>query len=46
VQSLAAWELLCKPKDKGGLGIINLELQNDALLLKQIYKFYNKDSIP
>jgi hypothetical protein len=46
VQSLAAWELVCKPKDKGGLGIINLELQNDALLLKQLYKFYNKAAIP
>jgi hypothetical protein len=30
-----------KPKSKGGLGIINLMLQNDALLLKQLHKFYN-----
>jgi hypothetical protein len=42
VQSLAAWELVCKPKNKGGLGIINLELQNKALLLTQLYKLYNK----
>jgi hypothetical protein len=46
VQSLAAWELVCKPKNKGGLGIINLELQNQALLLKQLYKFYNKAKVP
>jgi hypothetical protein len=34
-----------KPKDKGGLGVINLSIQNDALLLKQLYKFYRKDNI-
>jgi hypothetical protein len=32
-----------KPKDKGGLGIINLSLQNDALLLKHLDKFYKED---
>ena len=32
--NLAAWSLVQKPKDKGGLGVINLRLQNDALLLK------------
>jgi hypothetical protein len=43
--NLAAWNLVMKPKDKGGLGIINLTLQNDALLLKQLDKFYNKADI-
>jgi hypothetical protein len=43
--NLAAWNLVMKPKDKGGLGIINLTLQNDALLLKQLDKFYNKANI-
>jgi hypothetical protein len=37
---------MMKPKDKGGLGVINLWLQNDALLLKQLSKFYNKEDIP
>jgi hypothetical protein len=32
--NLAAWDLVRKPKDKGGLGVINLSIQNDALLLK------------
>jgi hypothetical protein len=32
-----------KPKDKGGFGVIDLTLQNKALLLKQLDKFYNKD---
>jgi len=31
---------------KGGLNVINLRLQNDALLLKQLHKFYNKVDVP
>lgn len=34
------------PKEKGGLGILNLKLQNDALLLKHLDKFYNRREIP
>ena len=30
--NLAAWKMVMKPKDKGGLGVVNLQLQNDALL--------------
>ena len=45
-QSLAAWELVCRPKDKGGLGIINLHLQNQGLLIKHLHKFFNKEDIP
>jgi hypothetical protein len=33
-------------KDKGGLGVINLSVQNDALLLKHLYKFYRKIKVP
>lgn len=43
--NLAAWPLLRRPKDKGGLGIINLFLQNDTLLLKHLHKFYSKQNI-
>jgi hypothetical protein len=46
VNSLDAWDMVCKPKNKGGLGIINLQIQNTALLLKQLHKFYNNDDIP
>jgi hypothetical protein len=28
MNSLAAWGMVCKPKEKGGLGIINLHLHN------------------
>lgn len=36
--NLAAWDLVRKPKDKGGLGVINLSVQNDALLIKHLNK--------
>jgi hypothetical protein len=41
VNSLAAWSMICKTKEKGGMGIINLHLQNRPLLLKHLDKFYN-----
>jgi hypothetical protein len=44
--NLAAWDLVRKPKDKGGLGVINLSVQNDALLLKPLDKFYKKANVP
>jgi hypothetical protein len=31
---LATWKLATRPKKEGGLGILNLETQNDSLLLK------------
>jgi hypothetical protein len=45
-KSLAAWDLLCMPKSKGGLGIINLAIHNEALLIKFLHKFFNKENIP
>jgi hypothetical protein len=46
VNSLAAWDMVCRPKDKGPLGIINLKIQNKALLLKHLHKFYNNEDTP
>jgi hypothetical protein len=40
--NLAAWEMVVVPKDKGGLGIKDLYVHNDTLLLKHLQKFYNK----
>ena len=40
---LAKWDILCKPKDQGGLGIHNLELKNIALLSKWLYRLLTKD---
>jgi hypothetical protein len=44
--NLVAWPVVMRPKEKGGLGVLNLRLQNDALLLKHLSKFYNKEDIP
>ena len=44
--SLASWELVCRPKAVGGLGIVDLKIQNQGLFLKQLYKFYNKLDVP
>jgi hypothetical protein len=38
-------EKCTKPKRKGGLGIMNLRSQNNALLLKHLDKFYKKEDI-
>jgi hypothetical protein len=45
-QPKAAWKLLCKPKAQGGLGVIDLQLQNQALLMKNLDKFFNRRNIP
>ena len=44
--SLAAWELVCRPKRCGGLGVIDIKTQNVALLLKHLFKFYNHADVP
>lgn len=38
--------IVLKSKNKGGLGVLNLRLRNDDLLLKHLHKFYNKGDIP
>jgi hypothetical protein len=43
---LVAWSTITKPKVSGGLGVIRLETQNEALLLKFINKFFNSHDLP
>jgi hypothetical protein len=43
---LAAWEKVTRPKMKGGLGVIKLRVQNEALLLKNLHNFFNKADVP
>jgi hypothetical protein len=43
---LVAWKKCTRPKRKGGLGIINLRSRNNAILLKHLDMFYNKEDIP
>jgi hypothetical protein len=38
--------MVCRPKKKGGLGVLNLKIQNQGLLLKYLHKFYNKVDTP
>ena len=38
---IAAWDLICRPENKGGLGIINQHTHNIFLLLKMLHKFVN-----
>jgi hypothetical protein len=44
--SLAAWEMVCKPNKYGGLGIVDFQKQNAALLIKYLDKFYNHRELP
>jgi hypothetical protein len=43
---LASWEMICRPKGQGGLGVLDLRIQNKALLIKNLHKFYNQKDIP
>jgi hypothetical protein len=43
---LAVWNQVCKLMLNGGLGIPDVSVQNDALLLEFLHKFYNKFDIP
>lgn len=38
--------MVCKPKDEGGLGVIDIEKQNKALILKNFHKFFNRIDLP
>ena len=42
----AAWEMVCVPKEEGGLGVIDLKKHNEALLVKNLDKFFNKKDLP
>jgi hypothetical protein len=46
LSSLAAWKLITKPKLNGGLGVIRLRLQNDALLMKNVHELFTKADLP
>lgn len=38
------WEIICKSKDKGGLGLDDLHIKNISLLAKWSWKFYKYKS--
>lgn len=43
---LAALDLMCRHNLQGGLGILNLKVQNQALLLKPIHRYIHKADVP
>ena len=42
----AAWPTICREKEEGGLGVLNIKTQNEALLIKHLHKFFNKEDVP
>ena len=40
---LAKWNIIFRPKEQGGMGILDLEIQNHCLLSKWLYKLINED---
>jgi hypothetical protein len=42
---LAKWSIMCRPKEQGGLGIMDLETQNKCLLSKWLFKLINEEGI-
>lgn len=44
--AMVAWSTVCRPKNQGGLGVMDIFVQNQALLLKNLHKFFNRENIP
>jgi hypothetical protein len=42
---LTKWNIICRPKDQGGLGIEVLELKNKCLLSKWLFKLLSEDGM-
>ncbi|WVZ67109.1 hypothetical protein U9M48_016236 [Paspalum notatum var. saurae] len=42
---LAKWKILCTPKEQGGLGIQDLDVQNKCLLSKWLSRLINEDGV-
>jgi hypothetical protein len=40
---LTKWNIICRPKDQGGLGILDLGKQNTSLLSKWLFRLINGD---
>ena len=44
--ALISWDKVCKPKDQGGLGVLNLHQHNICIILKHLHKFLNMHNLP
>lgn len=44
--TLIAWDKVCKPKQHGGLGILDIAIHNKDFLMTSLFEFLNKGNIP
>ena len=42
---LTKWNIICQPKDQGGLGIEMLEIKNQCLLSKWLFKLLHEQGV-
>ena len=42
---LTKWNIVCRPKDQGGLGVEVLDIKNRCLLTKWIFKLLNEEGV-
>jgi hypothetical protein len=42
----AAWPSLFRSREQGGLGVINIKTQNEALLMKHLHNFSTRQMYP
>jgi hypothetical protein len=42
---LTRWNIICQPKEQGGLGIQNIDVQNRCLLSKWLFRLINEEGI-
>ena len=42
---LTQWNIVCRPKDQGGLGVEVLELKNKCLLSKWLFKLLHEEGV-
>jgi hypothetical protein len=43
---MATWKLVCRTKNREGIGVIRLRLQNEALLMKNLDKCVGMADLP
>ena len=43
---LYSWDKICLAKEAGGLGVLDVQTQNKALLMKDLHNFFNSSDLP
>lgn len=43
---MIAWDKISLPKTHGGMGVLNIQIHNQTLLMKFLHKFLNREDIP